>query len=184
MEEDRNSTQSPEPETLAAGVAGEMDLADSAALLAEVASERDRLAQEQAEIYDQLLRLRAEFDNFRKRAQRERAELAEYASMEAVRAIIPVLDDFERALKVQVADEEYAKGMELIYQRLLGILEKAGLEPLESEGQQFDPEFHQAVDTEKTDKAEDHTILLEHQRGYTFKGKLLRPAMVRVAVRP
>lgn len=180
MDENRNSTQSPEPETLA----GDADMDDSAAILADITAERDRLSQERSEIYDQSLRLRAEFDNFRKRAQRERAELSEYASMEAVQAMIPVLDDFERALKVETADQEYAKGMELIYQRLLDILEKLGLEPLESEGKQFDPECHQAVDTVKTDEVEDQTVLLEHQRGYNFKGKLLRPAMVRVAVRP
>ncbi len=161
-----------------------VDAADSAALLASITAERDQLARERSELYDQLLRLRAEFENFRKRAQRERAEFSEFATMEAVRAVLPVLDDFERALKVETADKEYAKGMELIYQRLLENLKKLGLEPTESEGQKFDPGLHHAVETEKTDRAADQTILQVHQSGYNFKGKLLRPAMVKVAVEP
>jgi molecular chaperone GrpE len=161
-----------------------MDVADSAALLASVTAERDQLARERSDIYDQFLRLRADFENFRKRAQRERAEFSEFATMEAVRAVLPVLDDFERALSVETADAEYAKGMGLIYQRLFDALKKLGLEPVESEGQKFDPSLHHAVETEKTAEVDDHTILQVHQRGYNFKGKLLRPAMVKVAVQP
>lgn len=161
-----------------------MDAADSAALLASVTAERDQFARERSDIHDQFLRLRAEFENFRKRAQRERAEFSEFATMEAVSAILPVLDDFERALNVETADAEYAKGTSLIYQRLLDALKKLGLEPVESEGQKFDPSLHHAVETEKTSEVDDHTILQVHQRGYNFKGKLLRPAMVKVAVQP
>jgi molecular chaperone GrpE len=161
-----------------------MDVADSAALVASLTAERDRAAQERAEIYDQLMRLRADFENFRKRAQRERAEFSEFATAEAVRAILPVLDDFERALNVETADKEYAKGMSLIYQRLLDALKKLGLEPVESEGEKFNPDMHHAVETQKTAEVESNTILQVHQRGYNFKGKLLRPAMVKVAVEP
>ena len=153
------------------------ETADSAALLAAATAERDALA-------DQLLRLRAEFENTRKRAQRERSEFTEFAAMEAVRAIVPVLDDFERALKTETADTEYARGMELIYQRLLEALKKMGLEAIEAEGQKFDPALHHAVEMEKTGRVEDHTVLCQHQRGYNFKGKLLRPAIVKVAVEP
>ncbi len=160
------------------------DSADSEALLASVTAERDALAQERADLYDQLLRLRAEFENFRKRAERERGEFTEFAASEAVRAVVPVLDDFERALKTECADKKYARGMELIYQRLLETLKKLGLEPIESEGQRFDPTLHHAVETEKTDRVEDQTILSQHQRGYSFKGKLLRPAIVKVAIEP
>lgn len=142
------------------------------------------LASERDELYDRLLRLGAEFENFRKRAQRERGEFSEFATMEAVRAIVPVLDDFERALKVECADKEYARGMELIYQRLLETLKKMGLEPIEAAGQKFDPALHHAVETEKNSSVEDHTVLVQHQRGYNFKGKLLRPAIVKVAVEP
>jgi molecular chaperone GrpE len=160
------------------------EVSDPAVALASVVAERDQLAKEKADYYDQLLRRTAEFENFRKRAQRERSETLEYAGMEAVREMLPILDDFERALKVESAAPEYAKGMELIYQRLFGILKKIGLEPMTSEGQPFDPHVHHAVEMVSTDECEDHTVVQELQRGYNFKGRLLRPAMVRVAVRP
>lgn len=179
MDENTKPTESSDAVT-----AENADAADSAALLAAVTAERDRLARERGELYDQNLRLRAEFENFRKRAQRERADFSEFASMEAVRTILPVLDDLERALKHETADREYARGMELIYQRLHDALTKLGLEPIESEGKPFDPAVHHAVEMEKTDRAPDHTVLQEHQRGYNFRGKLLRPAMVKVAANP
>ena len=169
MDDDTESTE--------AQASDSVDVADLAANLTAVATERDALA-------DQVLRLRAEFENFRRRAQREREELTEFATMEAVRAVVPVLDDFERALKMECADKDYARGMELIYQRLLESLKKLGIEPIEAEGQKFDPALHHAVEMEKTDRVEDHTILYQHQRGYSFKGKLLRPAIVKVAVEP
>ncbi len=148
-----------------------------------LAAERDRLAEENASLNDRLLRRQAEFENFRKRAERERAEFLEYASTEAVRALLPVLDDFERALKVESADRDYAKGMELIYQRLRDNLVKLGLEPISSVGSAFDHNLHHAIQKEETEEAGDNTILEEFQRGYNFRGRLLRPAMVKVAVR-
>jgi molecular chaperone GrpE len=152
--------------------------------LAALIAERDQLAADKAELQDRILRSQAEFQNSRKRAEKERFEFAEYASTEAVRALLPVLDDFERALKVESADAEYAKGMELIYQRFFEALKKLGLEPIVSIGQPFDPHIHHAVEMVETEEAADHTVLDEFQRGYNFKGRLLRPAMVKVAVEP
>jgi molecular chaperone GrpE len=152
--------------------------------LATVTAERDQLSSEKADLHDRLLRARAEFDNARRRAERERSDYLQFAAMDLVKDILPVLDDFERALKVETADSNYAKGVELIYQRLSDTLKKMGLEPLETEGRQFDPNVHQAVERVPTEEVEDQTVLGEFQRGYNFKGKLLRPAMVRVAVRP
>jgi molecular chaperone GrpE len=146
-------------------------------------AERDRLAAECADLQDRLLRRQAEFENFRRRAERDRAEVVEYANSETVRALLPILDDFERALKVEAADKEYARGMELIYQRLLDSLKKLGLEPITSTGVQFDPNIHHAVDRAVTDEVAENTILEEYQRGYNFRGRMLRPAMVKVAVR-
>jgi molecular chaperone GrpE len=160
------------------------DLADPAALLAALTSERDQLAKERAELYDQLLRRSADLDNIRRRSQRERAEYAEYAGMEAVGQILPVLDDFERALKMDAGGKEYSKGVELIYNRLIETLKKLGLEPLAAAGERFDTNLHHAVEMVSTTEAEDQTVLEELQRGYNFKGRLLRPAMVRVASRP
>jgi molecular chaperone GrpE len=154
------------------------------AQLAAVTGERDRLAAEKDELHDRMLRARAEFDNARRRADRERSDFLQFAAMDLVREILPVLDDFERALQVETADREYAKGVELIYQRLFDTLKKLGLEPIEAQGKPFDPNLHQAVERVDTEEAEDQTVLGEFQKGYNFKGKLLRPAMVRVAVKP
>jgi molecular chaperone GrpE len=152
--------------------------------LATVIAERDRLAAEKADLHDRLLRARAEFDNARRRAERERSDFLQFASMDMVRELLPVLDDFERALKVPTADKDYARGVELIYNRFYETLKKMGLEPIAAEGKRFDPNVHEAVQRVETDEAEDQTILGELQRGYNFKGKLLRPAWVKVAVRP
>ncbi len=161
---------------------------DLAAQVSALTAERDQLLQEKAEMQDLLLRRQAEFDNFRRRTERDRADLAQYAGMETVREILPALDDFERALKIESSDKEYVRGIELIYQRMLDSLRKLGLEPIETEGRMFDPHLHQGVEKVPVDSAapeapEDHQILGEFQRGYHFKGKLLRPSMVRVAVR-
>lgn len=148
-----------------------------------VTVERDRLIEEKNDLLDRLLRRQAEFDNFRRRAERERADVLEYANTETVRALLPILDDFERALKVECSGKEYARGMELIYQRLSDALKKLGLEPISAKGKKFDPHVHHAVDMMESDEVEDHTILDEYQHGYNFRGRLLRPAMVKVAVR-
>jgi molecular chaperone GrpE len=146
-------------------------------------SERDHLLEEKADLTDRLLRRQAEFDNFRRRAERERADVLEYANTETVRSILPILDDFERALKVEcTGNKEYVRGMELIYQRLSDALKKLGVEPISAKGLKFDPHIHHAVEMFETDDVEDHTILEEYQRGYNFRGKLLRPAMVKVSV--
>jgi molecular chaperone GrpE len=146
--------------------------------------QRDQLLMEKAELQDRLLRARAEFDNARRRAERERSEYLQFAATDQVKGLLPILDDFERALKVETADRNYAKGVELIYQRLAETLKKMGLEPIETAGRQFDPNLHQAVERVQTEEAADQAILGEFQRGYNFKGKLLRPAMVKVAVKP
>jgi len=163
-------------------------LEEPTAQLAAVVAERDWLASEKAALQDRFLRRQADFENFRRRVGKERAEFAEYAGMESVRAILPVLDDFERALKAapggEGPDREYVKGIEMIYERLLGILKKLGLEPIAALGEPFDPNVHHAVETLQSEEAEDHTVLEELQRGYNFRGRLLREAMVKVAVKP
>ena len=158
--------------------------ADPAAELAALKAQRDSLAADKAELNDRLLRRQADFENYRKRAERDRSDFLQYAGLEFVREILPVLDDFERALKVESTDRTFAKGVELIYTRLFDTLKKMGLEPMNTVGKIFDPNLHQAVDRVETDRAEDQSILEEFQKGYNFKGKLLRPAMVKVAVRP
>lgn len=153
-------------------------------LAREAAAERERLLKEKAELQDLLQRRQAEFDNFRRRNERERGDLFEFAAMDAVKALLPVLDDFERAVKVESADREYARGMELIYSRLSESLQKLGLEPISSDVPLFNPHVHHAVEMVDSKDHPDQTILEEYQKGYYFKGRLLRPAMVKVAVNP
>jgi molecular chaperone GrpE len=156
-------------------------------VLAALTDQRDQLAQQQADLQDRHLRLQAEFENFRRRAERERMEFAEYAGMEMARALLPTVDDFERAIKAVTeaggCGDEFVKGVQLIYNRLTDTLRKQGVEPVEAEGAKFDPHLHHAVQKVETDEAEDGTILEVYQRGYNFKGKLLRPAMVKVAMK-
>jgi len=155
---------------------------DPGSILAEVVADRDRLAAENAELQDRLLRGQAEFQNLRRRIEKEKVEWHEYAATEAVRSLLPIFDDFERGLKAECADPGYGKGMELIYQRLFDALKKLGLEPIVSVGRPFDPHVHHAVEKMETDKTPADTVLDEYQRGYNFKGRLLREAMVKVAV--
>jgi molecular chaperone GrpE len=154
----------------------------TSASLEAVTAERDRLIDENRELVDRLLRRQAEFHNFRRRAEREKSEVLEFAHSDSVRAILPILDDLERALKTHTTDKVYARGMELIYQRLADSLKKLGLESITTKGQKFDPHVHHAVDMVETADVEEQTILDEYQPGYNFRGRLLRPAMVKVAV--
>ena len=174
-------TQNPEPNVT--NVSPDVPADSPEGQLAAITAERDQLVADKADLQDRLLRARAEFDNARRRVERERSDFLQFAAMDLVRDILPVLDDFERALKVETADKEYAKGVELIYNRLSETLKKMGLEPVDTTGQKFDPNLHQAVERVENHDAEDQTILGEFQRGYNFRGKLLRPAMVRVAVK-
>ncbi len=177
-------TPNPEPKVSEVSEDENLPVESAEGRIAALVAERDQLAAAKAELEDRALRARAEFDNARRRAERERSEFLQFAAMDLIRELLPVVDDFERALKVETADRDYAKGVELIYQRLIETLKKIGLEPIETAGQRFDPNLHQAVDRMETEEAEDMAILSEYQRGYNFKGKLLRPAMVKVAVRP
>ncbi len=177
--------------------ADSVDLSSDAAEAASAASAPDVTASqleaalaEKAQLEDLLLRRQADYDNLRRRFERERIEVRETASSDAVQAVLPILDDFERALKVSPGEAEsqafrdYAKGMELIYQRLSDSLAKLGLEPVASAGQPFNPNLHNAIQREERTDVDDQTVLEEYQRGYLFKGRLLRPAMVKVAVKP
>ena len=154
--------------------------ADSAMADAEVA----KLAADLQDLRQTLLRRQADFDNYRKRIERERAEDSKRYTARVVEALIPVVDGFEHALAAhrEAEYENYRKGFELIYKQLLDNLAKLGVERTEPLGQPFDPHSHQAMDRTETSAAEDGTILQVYQPGYVFHGRVLRPAMVRVAV--
>lgn len=142
-----------------------------------------KLTEENASLFDQLLRKQAEFENFRKRTEKEKAEFTRYANFEIARELLPVLDGFERALKVEAVEavDGFKKGMELVYKQLLDALQKAGLKPIEAVGHKFDPHFHQAVVHEERHDVEENIVIEEFRRGYLFQGRLLRAAMVKVA---
>jgi len=148
--------------------------------------ENKRLQEETKTLQDTLLRRQAEFQNFRKRMEREQQEFRQSAQAGLVTALLPVLDAFELALNhvPEDANDEYHKGIELIYKRLFDTLAAAGLEPVQAVGQPFDPLFHHAVERVESSDHPDHQILAEMQRGYLFKRRLLRPALVKVAVHP
>ncbi len=161
---------------------------DMASQIEAIAVERDKLAAAFDEIQDRLLRRQADFENYRRRVEKDRADFAKFAGMETVRELLPILDDFERAVQAAPAAEgaagEFIKGVQMIHQRFFDALEKVGLEPITSVGQPFDPNFHHAVETVENNDADDHTVLEEWRKGYNFKGKLLREAMVKVSVKP
>jgi molecular chaperone GrpE len=157
--------------------------ATSAAATAPV-SEVEKLRAERDALLDRLARLQAEFDNARKRAAREQQEFREFAAADVIKNILPVLDSFERALKAPATGSganDLRSGLELIYRQFQDALQKLGVQPIESVGKPFDPRLHEAVEMVETTEAEDHQVLEEFQRGYNYKGRLLRPAMVRVA---
>jgi molecular chaperone GrpE len=152
----------------------------------ETSAAYEKLKEEKAALYERLLRKQAEFDNFRKRTQQEKEALRQHAAEDLIRNLLPVLDGFERALKQRTpgVPESYYQGMELILRQLSDVLARAGVEVIEASGQLFDPHFHQAVETIEDESRRDHEIVEELQRGYKLKHRLLRPAIVRVAVKP
>ena len=141
----------------------------------------EKLRQERDTLLDRLARMQAEFDNARKRAAKEQQDYREYALVETVKTLIPVLDSFERALQTSNEKSEFHIGVELIYKQLQDALAKIGVHPIAAKGKQFDPRYHEAIEMVDTDESEDDQVLDELQRGYKLKDRLLRPAMVRVA---
>jgi len=138
------------------------------------------------ELRQTLLRRQADFENYRKRVEKERFEDSKRATARVIETLIPIIDGFEHALAAhrEAEYESYRKGFELIYRQLLDNLAKLGAERIEPLGKPFDPHLHQAVDRAETAEHEDGTILQVFQPGYVFHGRVLRPAMVRVAVHP
>jgi molecular chaperone GrpE len=144
-------------------------------------TEVEKLKAERDAILDRLARLQAEFDNARKRAVREQQEFREFAAADVVKNILPILDSFERALKAGGDAGDFRSGVELIYRQFQDALQKIGVQPIAALGQPFDPRFHEAIEMVDTTEVPDHQVVDELQRGYKYKERLLRPAMVRVA---
>ena len=149
-------------------------------------SEVKKLAADLEDLRQTLVRHQADFANYRKRAEKENTEAGRRATARVAEALIPVLDGFEHALAAhhEAEYESYRKGFELIYKQLLDNLGRLGVERVEPLGQPFDPHLHQAMDRAETTERADGTILEVYQPGYVYHGRVLRPAMVRVAVHP
>ena len=141
----------------------------------------EEIRRERDSIQDRLLRTAAEFDNYRKRMDRERRDLAEYTAGEVLTELLPIIDNLERALQAALPDDPLRKGVELTHRQMLDILRKRGVKPIEALGADFDPNFHQAVIHEVSPEHREGEVMAELQRGYVVGDRLLRPAMVKVA---
>jgi molecular chaperone GrpE len=141
------------------------------------------LRREKDAIQDRLLRLAAEFDNYRKRVERVQRDQADAAVASAVEDLLPIIDNLERALEVSAGSggESYRQGVELIYRQMLELLRRRGVTPLDSVGTDFDPQIHQAVAHEVSPGHREGEVMEELRRGYRLGDRLLRPAMVKVA---
>jgi len=145
-------------------------------------SELQKLRSERDTLLDRLARLQAEFENARKRAAREQQEFRDFATADAIKALLPALDSFERALQAPANQQnEFRSGVELIYKQMQDALTKLGVQTIPAKGQQFDPRVHEAIEMVETTEVPDHQVVDELQRGYKLKDRLLRPAMVKVA---
>jgi molecular chaperone GrpE len=143
--------------------------------------EVEKLRAERDSLVDRLARMQAEFDNARKRAAKEQQDFRDYALVDTIKTIIPVLDSFDRALQTSPEKSEFHAGVELIHRQLVDALTKLGVKPISAKGEQFDPRYHEAIEMVDTHDADDQQVLEELQRGYRLKDRLLRPAMVKVA---
>lgn len=141
------------------------------------------LRRERDELYDRLLRKTAEFDNYRKRVERERIELREWVAADIISGILRILDDFERALRADAPPEAepYRAGVEMIHKQLLDLIRRHGATPIDALGADFDPTLHEAVAYEETPGAREGEVVAEFAKGYKLGDRLLRPAIVKVA---
>ena len=144
-------------------------------------SENEKLKSERDALLDRVARLQAEFDNARKRAVREQQDFREFATADVIRTILPTLDSFERAIKAGGDGSDFRNGIELIYRQFQDALQKVGVQPIVAVGQTFDPRIHEAIEMVDTRDVPDQQVVDELQRGYKYKERMLRPAMVRVA---
>ena len=183
-EQQLNTEETPEVNGTAQDTAGE-PVNEAASVAAEEENgEATRLRAELEEQQQRLLRVQADYDNFRRRTQKEKEELAKYASMKLVTELVPVVDNFERALATapQGAEaESFAKGVGMIFRQLEGVLSAEGVTAMEAVGKPFNPEFHQAIMQVESEEHEEGIVVEEVQKGYMLKDRVLRPAMVKVS---
>ncbi|MGD6832188.1 nucleotide exchange factor GrpE [Sutcliffiella halmapala] len=152
----------------------------------EVSPEQQKIEELEAKLEEsenRYLRLQADFDNFRRRTRLDQEAAQKYRAQNLVTDILPALDNFERALKVEAEDEKtktFLQGMEMVHRQLMEALKNEGLEAIDSVGQEFDPHLHQAVMQVEEGEGESNTVLEEFQKGYKLKDRIIRPSMVKV----
>ncbi|WP_274363234.1 nucleotide exchange factor GrpE [Paenibacillus thermotolerans] len=148
-------------------------------------AEIEQLKQTAEDNYQKYLRAQADFDNFRRRSRQEKEEFAKYASLKVIEGLLPIVDNFERAVNANSAQKDYDslhKGVEMILRQLLQLLEQEGVTPIEAAGKPFNPEFHQAVmQVSAEEGVESGTVVEELQKGYMMKERVIRPSMVKVS---
>ncbi|HWQ79929.1 MAG TPA: nucleotide exchange factor GrpE [Anaerovoracaceae bacterium] len=143
--------------------------------------ERTGVTKEEEELNTRYLRLAADFQNYKRRAEKEKGDIYAYANEKIVLELLDVADNFERALQHSDSNESFAEGMNMIFRQLKGVLEKSGVEEMSAEGEPFDPNFHHAVLTENSAEHESGKVIQVLQKGYLLNKKVIRPAMVKVA---
>ncbi|MFE6795835.1 nucleotide exchange factor GrpE [Paenibacillus chitinolyticus] len=167
--------------------AEQAEAAEAAAPDAEGATnaELDELRKAAEESQQRLLRAQADFDNFRRRTRQEKEEFAKYASLKLIEQMLPVIDNFDRALVSSRETQDFealTKGIEMVYRQLDQVMTQEGLTPIEAVGQSFNPEFHQAIMQVESDEHEEGIVVEEVQKGYMLKDKVIRPSMVKVSM--
>ncbi|MFS0839671.1 nucleotide exchange factor GrpE [Paenibacillus sp. 1P03SA] len=148
-------------------------------------AELDELRKAAEESQQRLLRAQADFDNFRRRTRQEKEEFAKYASLKLIEQMLPVIDNFDRALVSSRETQDFealTKGIEMVYRQLEQLMTQEGLTPIEAVGQPFNPEFHQAIMQVESDEHEEGIVVEEVQKGYMLKDKVIRPSMVKVSM--
>lgn len=157
---------------------GEADPSASEDLIAELRKQAD-------EHYQRLLRTQADFDNFRRRSRQEKEEFAKYAAQKLIEQLLPVIDNFERAIQSSKETQDFdglAKGIDIVFRQFDTALRNEGVTPIESVGQPFNPEFHEAIMQVESDEHEEGIVVEEVQKGYMLNGKVIRPSMVKVSM--
>lgn len=180
VREDRADSAEPEETDAAKAEAKPAEEAANA-----VQAELESLRRQAEENHERYLRAQADFDNFRRRTRQEKEEFAKYASFKLIEQLLPVLDNFERAIASSKESRDFdslMKGIEMTFRQLDQVLEQEGLKRMEAAGQPFNPEFHQAIQQVESEEHGEGIVVEEVMKGYLFKDKVMRPAMVKVSM--
>ena len=180
VEESPEATAGSEPETEEAPAEDDKETKNKTSFFGKKKKD-NKLEQQVEDLTDRLKRSMAEFDNFRKRTEKEKSSMYIIGAKEIIEKILPVVDNFERGLAQAPENDPFAEGMEKIYKQLTSTLEGLGVEPIEAVGKEFNPDVHNAVMHVEDESVEDNMVVEELQKGYTYKGFVVRHSMVKVA---